>query len=56
MKTYIVFVDRSFGVKNSIRQKLKTKRFEINALDISSACEKAIEKNGGGEISMFWPK
>jgi len=54
MKTYIVFVD--FPVQNKKNgYRIRTKRFQIEAPDILSACVKAKEKQSG-EVSMVWPK
>jgi hypothetical protein len=56
MKTYIVFVDKYIPNQKGFGGKNKTKRFEIQANDIIHACNLAIHKNKGGQVSMFWPK
>ena len=55
MKTYIVFVDKQTYI-GRYRYGQKTKRFEIVAPDICAASKMAIDKNGGGDVSMIWPK
>jgi len=56
MKTYIVFVDKYVLSKRAFTGRIKTKRFEIKASNITDACASAINQNNGGDVSMFWPK
>jgi hypothetical protein len=49
MQTYIVFTDCYK------KGRFNTRRYIIQAENVSIACEKAIEKRKGSIVSMFWP-
>lgn len=52
MPSYIVFTDSIYPTKRG--RKTFTRRHEIEAPDILTACERAKKRHLNSEVSMFW--
>jgi exopolysaccharide biosynthesis protein len=48
MKLFTIYVDKWAG------RSVRTVKHSVRANDLSEACFKAIELNGGGSVSMRW--
>lgn len=56
MKTFVIFMDKYIYPKYHAVGRIKTKRLEVDAIDITSAIEKAHQIHPNHTLSMIWPK